>query len=427
MPVLYNSPAPPVSPEGVSSYVLSSATFSSAGLVTWLCGALVLLMLIIGVRSIRAGYSSRGVSKMSHPSLPAISQSQSLSAQPQPYREGSEKQPQPQPLEQTPRIARGSSSATSFTTPAATAAEGAKSWPPPPPMPTISPLELPDYSQFPYPYRPRDSRDEYYFQSPDQYPLQPQGQSQGQGQGQEGLKSPYQSQYQYYYGYPAHSPPSVYTSHYPPPQTSVLPPPHPDASNPPLPSSRNPRTHRRSYSQKVIYPKPLSSPSDQPWNSSVSAPDLTRDNIDFSTASESPTTTTATMGIEVAEEVIIAAEGWRRHTRVYGGGVCMACLESEAEQKMVFGGQGPMLVEEPVEDAEGAATSTTRPLNEIFQPAAPERDPERKDDDEKQEADAAVTETETAALVKDDQGEKELEDLRRKDSWRATKEKERDI
>jgi hypothetical protein len=26
---------------------------------------------------------------------------------------------------------------------------------------------------------------------------------------------------------------------------------------------------------------------------------------------------------------IIAAEGWRRHTRVFGGGVCKACEESE--------------------------------------------------------------------------------------------------
>lgn len=39
-----------------------------------------------------------------------------------------------------------------------------------------------------------------------------------------------------------------------------------------------------------------------------------------------------TMGIEVSEEIIVAAEGWRRHTRVYGGGVCLACLESESEQ-----------------------------------------------------------------------------------------------
>ena len=39
------------------------------------------------------------------------------------------------------------------------------------------------------------------------------------------------------------------------------------------------------------------------------------------------------MGIELAEEVIIAAEGWRRHTRVYGGGVCRACEESEEQMR----------------------------------------------------------------------------------------------
>ena len=33
-------------------------------------------------------------------------------------------------------------------------------------------------------------------------------------------------------------------------------------------------------------------------------------------------------GTEVSGKVIVA-EGWRRHTRVYGGGVCKACEESE--------------------------------------------------------------------------------------------------
>jgi hypothetical protein len=41
------------------------------------------------------------------------------------------------------------------------------------------------------------------------------------------------------------------------------------------------------------------------------------------------------MGIELNEEVIIAAEGWRRHTRVYGGGVCRACEESEEEMRLM--------------------------------------------------------------------------------------------
>jgi len=33
-------------------------------------------------------------------------------------------------------------------------------------------------------------------------------------------------------------------------------------------------------------------------------------------------------GGEVSGEIIVA-EGWRRHTRVFGGGVCQACVESE--------------------------------------------------------------------------------------------------
>lgn len=39
-------------------------------------------------------------------------------------------------------------------------------------------------------------------------------------------------------------------------------------------------------------------------------------------------TKTTTDGTEVSGEIIVA-EGWRRHTRVFGGGVCQACEESE--------------------------------------------------------------------------------------------------
>lgn len=35
---------------------------------------------------------------------------------------------------------------------------------------------------------------------------------------------------------------------------------------------------------------------------------------------------------ETNEEIVVA-EGWRRHTRVYGGGVCQACLESEERMR----------------------------------------------------------------------------------------------
>jgi cytoskeletal protein RodZ len=39
-------------------------------------------------------------------------------------------------------------------------------------------------------------------------------------------------------------------------------------------------------------------------------------------------TRTTTAGTEFSGEIIVA-EGWRRHTRVFGGGVCQACEESE--------------------------------------------------------------------------------------------------
>lgn len=41
--------------------------------------------------------------------------------------------------------------------------------------------------------------------------------------------------------------------------------------------------------------------------------------------------TKAQNGVEVQGEIIVA-EAWKRHTKVFGGGVCQACLESE--QKM---------------------------------------------------------------------------------------------
>jgi len=33
--------------------------------------------------------------------------------------------------------------------------------------------------------------------------------------------------------------------------------------------------------------------------------------------------------VEVTGEIVVSPEGWRRHTRVFGGGVCKACEESE--------------------------------------------------------------------------------------------------
>jgi hypothetical protein len=41
------------------------------------------------------------------------------------------------------------------------------------------------------------------------------------------------------------------------------------------------------------------------------------------------------VGVELQEE-IVAAEGWKRHTRVYGGGVCLACLENERDRRRML-------------------------------------------------------------------------------------------
>ena len=49
--------------------------------------------------------------------------------------------------------------------------------------------------------------------------------------------------------------------------------------------------------------------------------------MEMSPRRRSYTKTTAGGG-EVSGEIIVA-EGWRRHTRVFGGGVCEACVESE--------------------------------------------------------------------------------------------------
>jgi hypothetical protein len=62
---------------------------------------------------------------------------------------------------------------------------------------------------------------------------------------------------------------------------------------------------------------------------------ITADESEFQFGSGADPNSPLVMGIELAEEVIIAAEGWRRHTRVYGGGVCRACEESEEQMRLM--------------------------------------------------------------------------------------------
>lgn len=76
----------------------------------------------------------------------------------------------------------------------------------------------------------------------------------------------------------------------------------------------------------------LSASSNNPSPSDYSLPEVSFSSSTFE-ASELPPrrrsyTKMTTEGTEFSGE-IVAAEGWRRHTRVFGGGVCQACLESE--------------------------------------------------------------------------------------------------
>ncbi|KAI9055940.1 hypothetical protein LZ554_000875 [Drepanopeziza brunnea f. sp. 'monogermtubi'] len=45
-------------------------------------------------------------------------------------------------------------------------------------------------------------------------------------------------------------------------------------------------------------------------------------------------TETTPEGVEVQGEVVVMAGGWRRHTKVFGGGVCVACEESDRRIEM---------------------------------------------------------------------------------------------
>ncbi|OBT47282.1 hypothetical protein VE00_02045 [Pseudogymnoascus sp. WSF 3629] len=71
-----------------------------------------------------------------------------------------------------------------------------------------------------------------------------------------------------------------------------------------------------------IYPSTTTNPSTPPTTSATGAPATPA----TETRRRSYTITAA--GVELVGEVV-TGEGWRRHTRVYGGGVCLACLESE--------------------------------------------------------------------------------------------------
>ncbi|KFY61941.1 hypothetical protein V497_02696 [Pseudogymnoascus sp. VKM F-4516 (FW-969)] len=82
-----------------------------------------------------------------------------------------------------------------------------------------------------------------------------------------------------------------------------------------------------------IHPPTTTNPTTPPTTSAAGAP---------STPATEPrrrSYTKTASGVEVVGEVV-TGEGWRRHTRVYGGGVCLACLESE-RMRVAMGMDGP--------------------------------------------------------------------------------------
>ncbi|PMD44887.1 hypothetical protein L207DRAFT_577839 [Hyaloscypha variabilis F] len=106
----------------------------------------------------------------------------------------------------------------------------------------------------------------------------------------------------YYQSYDDESYPPFTTS-----PTTYSPPPFPEPSalsQPPTGSPVSPLPRRRSYTKTLS-------------TSSVSS------------SGSSGSGSSSTSGSIVVTGEILQAEGWRRHTRVFGGGVCKACEESE--------------------------------------------------------------------------------------------------
>jgi hypothetical protein len=118
--------------------------------------------------------------------------------------------------------------------------------------------------------------------------------------------------------------------------SQTVPPPPPSPSSPSLLNEKQPllppsQTHSpptSEYQPPLPLPPPLNNsipplPSSHPAFFDPSSAAST----DLPPRRRSYTKTTPT-GTEVSGEILVA-EGWRRHTRVFGGGVCIACQESE--------------------------------------------------------------------------------------------------
>jgi hypothetical protein len=62
--------------------------------------------------------------------------------------------------------------------------------------------------------------------------------------------------------------------------------------------------------------------------------------VDLDTPRRRSYTKMTSAGTEITGEIVVA-EGWRRHTKVFGGGVCAACEENERRLAKVIAGGGP--------------------------------------------------------------------------------------
>ena len=89
------------------------------------------------------------------------------------------------------------------------------------------------------------------------------------------------------------------------------------------PSSTNPPLRLPGSCPSRVVGPALSQPSSQ-------------DVVDLDVPRRRSYTKTTPAGTEINGEIIIA-EGWRRHTKVFGGGVCTACEENERRLAKVMG------------------------------------------------------------------------------------------
>ncbi|SPN97368.1 uncharacterized protein DNG_00882 [Cephalotrichum gorgonifer] len=110
-------------------------------------------------------------------------------------------------------------------------------------------------------------------------------------------------------------------------------------SGPPENKSPSPEAGRRSYSRAIPVPPPLHPRNSDSSGSSDDAP-LSPRSYPSPTPFLPPAPPTAdegeeSKGVDMQGEVISVTDGfgagWTRHTRVYGGGVCLACAASGGE------------------------------------------------------------------------------------------------